>query len=282
MGVRSSLVGQRRRRRSPGSLPVAAVAGLVLLFAAPMSPATDTSVVSDVLGVLATPETTAGLDNPAGPAAVAHLRTRRSNPDLEALDFDPPWPPRPETLTGYIWPLRNARLTHPFGPSKWGSRIVDGQLFHDGLDLATSCGDRIRAAHAGTVLAAGRHYDEFVGWDGDLTAYTDRLDAKQLWSTLPIVVVIDDGNGYRSIYAHFGKVIVAPGDVVAAGDLIGYEGMTGRATGCHLHYGLFSPDETARFGLDPVAAEHMLLPSEMIARVDPLLVLPPPEDAGIH
>jgi len=132
------------------------------------------------------------------------------------------------------------------------------------------------------VLAAGRDYDEFLGWAGELAAYTDRLDAKHLWGTLPIVVVIDDGNGYRSIYAHFGKVVVAAGAVVAAGDLLGYEGMTGRATGCHLHYGLFSPEDTARFGLDPVAAEHMLLPAEMVARVDPLLVMPPLEEAGIH
>ena len=57
---------------------------------------------------------------------------------------------------------------------------------------------------------------------------------------------------------------------------VGYEGRTGRASGCHLHYGLFSPDETAVFGMEPVAAAHMLLPTEMIARVDPLPGGPPP------
>jgi murein DD-endopeptidase MepM/ murein hydrolase activator NlpD len=159
---------------------------------------------------------------------------------------------------------------------------VDGELFHDGIDLATFCGDRITAAHAGVVLAAGRRYDWFTGWLGDLSAYTARLDEKKLWSTLPIVVVIDDGNGYRSIYAHFGKIVAAAGDVVEAGDLLGYEGRTGRASGCHLHYSLFSPDETAVFGMEPVAAAHMLLPTEMIARVDPLRVMPPLEAAGIH
>ena len=191
-------------------------------------------------------------------------------------------PQPPETLTGYRWPIRNASLTLPFGPSPWGSRIVNGEPFHDGIDLATHCGDRLTAAHDGTVLAAGRRYDAEMGWVGDLTAYTDRLTEKNLWITLPNVVVIDDGNGYRSVYAHFRSVVVTPGDVVQAGDLLGYEGMTGRATGCHLHYGLFSPYEVGTFGIEPVAVEHILRPAEEIARSDPLLVLPPLDEAGIH
>ena len=67
--------------------------------------------------------------------------------------------------------------------------------------------------------------------------------------------MIDDGNGYRSIYAHFSKVRVKAGDVVKAGQLIGWEGDTGRASGCHLHYGLFSP-QTKRFGLHPDTAKR--------------------------
>ena len=106
------------------------------------------------------------------------------------------------------------------------------------------------------VLAASRKFDTQIGWIGDLTPYFHRLDRKKLWSTLPIVVVIDDGNGYRSIYAHFSKVVVKRGDTVKAGDFIGYEGMTGRASGCHVHYGLFSPLETATFGIDPVVDQE--------------------------
>jgi murein DD-endopeptidase MepM/ murein hydrolase activator NlpD len=152
---------------------------------------------------------------------------------------------------------------------------VDGKEFHDGVDLATFCGDRIVAAHDGVVVAAGRHYDSQMGWIGDLGPYFERLTAKSLWITLPIVVVIDDGNGYRSIYAHFSKIVVKRGDLVHAGQLLGNEGQTGRASGCHLHFGLFSPEETATFGIDPTVAEHMKLPVQEIARVDPLLVLPP-------
>lgn len=185
-----------------------------------------------------------------------------------------PTPAPVASLTGYVSPLPRGRLTLPFGPSPWGSRIVDGEPFHDGMDLATFCGDRVVAAHAGTVLAAGRKYDQHMGWLGDLQPYLDRLEAKSLWMTLPIVVVIDDGNGYRSIYAHFSKAVVKRGDVVEAGDLIGYEGQTGRASGCHLHYGLFSPLETATFKIDPDVVKRMKVPDLQVARVDPLLVLP--------
>jgi murein DD-endopeptidase MepM/ murein hydrolase activator NlpD len=179
------------------------------------------------------------------------------------------------SLTGYRWPLARARITLPFGPTPWGSRIVDGERFHDGVDLATRCGDRIVAAHDGTVLAAGRRYDDEIGWLGDLTAYYARLDAKRLWPTLPIVVIVDDGNGYRSVYAHFERIVVKVGQRVRAGALLGYEGRTGRASGCHLHYSLFSPYERSTFEIDPAVVKRMKVPGLEIARIDPLLVLPP-------
>jgi murein DD-endopeptidase MepM/ murein hydrolase activator NlpD len=208
----------------------------------------------------------------AGGVASDALAPERDRPDFRVLDA--PRPARPESLTGYVWPLPNGRLTLPFGPSPWGSRIVDGEKFHDGVDLATFCGDRVVAAHAGTVVAAGRRFDAWMGWRGDLGPYTTRLDEKQAWTTLPIALVIDDGNGYRSIYAHFRDVVVEVGDVVEAGQLIGYEGRTGRASGCHLHFGLFAPAETATFEIDDEVVSRMKVPTEQTARVDPLRVLP--------
>lgn len=183
-------------------------------------------------------------------------------------------PTEPSRLRDYRWPVAHPRITLPFGPWRTGSRIVDGRAFHDGVDMATFCGDRVVAAHDGVVLAAGRHYDSQMGWIGDLKPYFARLDAKSLWTTLPIVVVIDDGNGYRSLYAHFGKIVVERGDTVHAGQLLGYEGRTGHASGCHLHYGLFSPLETKAFAIDPAVSRHMKLPLWETARIDPLLVLP--------
>jgi murein DD-endopeptidase MepM/ murein hydrolase activator NlpD len=206
---------------------------------------------------------------PALPAPLAPASLHDAN---EALPGDAP---PVASLTGYRWPLPHGRITLPFGPTGWGQWIVEGQAVHDGVDLATFCGDRVVAAHDGTVLAAGRHFDDLLGWVGDLRPYYARLETKKLWSTLPIVVVIDDGNGYRSMYAHFGKIVVKPGATVRAGDLLGYEGRTGHASGCHLHYGLFSPFEHDTFALDPGIAGRMKLPGAEIARVDPLLLFPP-------
>jgi murein DD-endopeptidase MepM/ murein hydrolase activator NlpD len=211
------------------------------------------------------------------PAAAAVAPTTRPPVMPVPAPTATPAPPAPPltTLTGYRWPLPRGRLTLPFGATPWGSRVVEGKPFHDGVDLATFCGDRIVAAHGGTVLAAGRKVDRVMGWVGDLEPYIARLDKKHLWSTLPIIVVIDDGNGYRSIYAHFGKVVVKKGATVKAGQLLGYEGRTGRASGCHLHYGLFSPAEAATFAIDPKVVKRMKVPALEIARVDPMLVLGP-------
>ncbi len=259
-----------RRKRFLGPLGV----GLVVLI----------GIVTIVAGnSAAPPKTVAGgvagatdLVVPVGSAATALARPVATPVETPAPTAAPlASAPAPAGLTGYRWPLLHARLTLPFGPTPWGGWVVDGQKFHDGIDLATFCGDKIVAAHDGVVLAAGRHFDDHMGWIGDLSKYYARLDAKKLWVTLPIVVVIDDGNGYRSVYAHFGKIVVKKGQTVTAGTLLGFEGRTGRATGCHLHYGLFSPSETASFAMDPVGAAHMKLPPDEIARVDPLSVLPP-------
>ena len=141
--------------------------------------------------------------------------------------------------------------------------------------MATFCGDRVRAAHDGMVIAAGRQFDDVMGWIGDLEPYYRRLDRKHAWMTLPIMVVVDDGNGYRSMYAHFGKIVVRTGQTVKAGQLLGFEGMTGHASGCHVHYGLFAPWETRTFAIRADVVKRMKVPRYEIARIDPLRVLPP-------
>jgi murein DD-endopeptidase MepM/ murein hydrolase activator NlpD len=236
---------------------------------APASPGTPQPAAARVIGP------TPSAPEPTGAVAGAVQPPNVDVPhDTAAAAALPAVPADPSTLLDYRWPIAHPRITLPFGPWGAGSRIVDGEPFHDGVDLATFCGDRVVAAHDGVVLAAGRHYDSQMGWVGDLTPYFDRLDAKALWTTLPIMIVVDDGNGYRSLYAHFGKIVVRRGDEVHAGQLLGYEGRTGHASGCHLHYGLFSPDDPDRFAIDPAVAQHMKLPLWEIARIDPMLVLP--------
>lgn len=272
--------GRSRRRLLALATVIVVVAAVVA--AAQMAGSLDLPVVGAVAGAVGTPSSSGAVGDVAGgegldgPGLGSGLGLTPTAPD-DRRDFSrvralvaPPL----SRLSGYRWPLPHARVTLPFGPTPWGSRIVEGKQFHDGVDLATFCGDRIVAAHDGVVLTASRHYDKQMGWVGDLEPYLRRLDQKKLWATLPIVVVIDDGNGYRSIYAHFGKVTVKRGDRVKAGKLIGYEGMTGRASGCHLHYGLFSPLETRRFAIEAEVAKHMKLPRYEVARIDPLLVLP--------
>jgi murein DD-endopeptidase MepM/ murein hydrolase activator NlpD len=189
-----------------------------------------------------------------------------------------PTPTPPDKLTGYLWPLDDAngfKITLPFGPSPWGEFIVNGKLFHDGVDMATQCNDKVRAAHDGVVLTAGRDYVRYMGWQGDVSAFEKRFATASWKVTLPIIIVIDDGDGYRSIYAHEGRVVVRAGQKVTAGQIIGYEGQTGNASGCHLHFGMYSPLETATIGnLPKFMAKPYSLPATATARVDPLLVLP--------
>nr|WP_323373483.1 M23 family metallopeptidase [Plantactinospora alkalitolerans] len=106
---------------------------------------------------------------------------------------------------GWVDPMPGAETTSCFGP-RWGT-------MHAGIDLAMPENTPIRAAGTGTVVTAGWAY----------TGYG-------------ISVVIDHGNGYLTHYAHQNRTVVSVGDRVAAGDVIGYEGATGDATGPHLHF----------------------------------------------
>jgi murein DD-endopeptidase MepM/ murein hydrolase activator NlpD len=202
------------------------------------------------------------------------IETSRGRQDLDLRFRARPLASAVGELSGYVWPIPRGRITQPFGFSPFGTLLVGGRTFHDGLDIATFCGDHIKAAHDGVVLAAGRRSDPELGWLGPLDAYHRRLDKKQLWGGLAIIVVTDDGNGFRSVYAHLSRATVRPGQTIHAGQLIGYEGATGFASGCHLHYGLFSPFETATMELEPKIARKTHLPAYEIARIDPLLVLP--------
>ena len=190
------------------------------------------------------------------------------------LAGDGPAPPDPRRLTGYRWPLANGVISSPFGPSPFGALIVGGGRFHDGLDIASFCGDRVVASHDGRVLAAGRRFDAWIGWVGSIEPHERRMNKLGLLGELPITVIVDDGDGYRAIYAHFNAVTVKVGQYVRAGQQIGWEGATGFATGCHVHFGLFSPLEAKQFELRPDVHRRTKYPRFEIARIDPLLVLP--------
>ena len=209
-------------------------------------------------------------DGPQTPSAAPSPTETLPSPLLKDIQ---PQSAEPEDLTGYVWPARNALITSRFAPRDFGPfLVIDGEEIHDGLDLATHCGNKVRAAHDGTVLYAGRNFDPFLGYLGDAEAIYARLERLGRVRDQPIVVVIDDGNGYRSLYVHLQRADVEAGMVVRAGDVIGLEGATGFVTGCHLHYGIIRMDG----GWQDVVPrlEQFDYPMKVRERIDPLLVLP--------
>jgi murein DD-endopeptidase MepM/ murein hydrolase activator NlpD len=264
-----------RRLVARHRLPVVAAFGLALvalaalpLGLAPLAPPVGPLVQDRVVGAAAP----AASD--ADAAAIEDARAIRPAPPAIARVGERGSAPAVGGLRGYRWPLAKGRLTLPFKAIPGGEFLNGSARWHDGVDLASFCGDRVVAAHDGVVLAAGRRFDDWIGWLGDLGPYYARLDRIHFWPNLPIVLVTDDGNGYRSVYAHFSRVVVRVGETVSAGQLVGYEGRTGHASGCHVHYGLFSPLETARFGVRADIVRRLATPAFEIARVDPLAVLP--------
>jgi len=64
-------------------------------------------------------------------------------------------------------------------------------------------------------------------------------DDKDSYSGYGIMVLVDHGRGYKTVYAHLSKKLVKTGQKVKRGDKIGYMGSTGLAVGTHLHYEVF-------------------------------------------
>ena len=105
---------------------------------------------------------------------------------------------------------RPTRVTSPFG----GGRTFNGAVTsrHMGTDYAGAVGAPVRAANRGVV----RLVDAFT------------LGGKVLY--------VDHGEGLVTAYLHLSTQLVAVGDTVARGDMIGRVGATGRVTGPHLHF----------------------------------------------
>ena len=117
------------------------------------------------------------------------------------------------------WPATCSSVSSPFG-WRWG-------YLHDGTDIAgCGYGSNIFAAQAGTVEVSMKKTGYYAGGYGDNGEY----------------IVINHHNGYYSLYAHLcpGCRAVKPGDYVEKGQVIGGMGMTGAATGVHLHFAIWN------------------------------------------
>jgi len=112
----------------------------------------------------------------------------------------------------FDWPVPGI-ISGPFG----NQRILNGKPMepHFGVDIAAPAGTPIAAPAPARVALAGS--DFYL--EGGLT-------------------ILDHGHGVTTCYLHQSKQMVNIGDTVARGQVIGEVGMTGRATGPHLHWGL--------------------------------------------
>ena len=109
-----------------------------------------------------------------------------------------------------IWPTPGLYTITTYYEYRWGS-------FHYALDIsgASAYGKPIVAADNGTVIAAG--YSGSYGYR----------------------VLIDHGNGLRTLYAHCSKLLVSVGQKVNQGETIALVGSTGNSTGAHCHFEVY-------------------------------------------
>lgn len=111
-----------------------------------------------------------------------------------------------------LWPLPGYNtISGQFG---WRTHPITLQKsLHTGIDIPAPVWTKLLAAGKGTVI--------YSGWYSD--AYGN-------------AVIIDHGNGMSSMYPHQVEVAVEKGDVVKAGQVVGYVGSTGWSTGPHTHF----------------------------------------------
>jgi murein DD-endopeptidase MepM/ murein hydrolase activator NlpD len=112
----------------------------------------------------------------------------------------------------FVWPVQGGRITSPFGMRFHPVKKV--YTYHEGLDIANRAGSPILASDGG-VVAESREASGY-GW----------------------MLVIDHGNGFRTLYAHMypEDVKVRVGQKVSKGQVIALVGSNGWSTGPHLHF----------------------------------------------
>ena len=80
------------------------------------------------------------------------------------------------------------------------------------------------------------------GFYGSLDTFYAKIQRRHTMGLQPIVVVVDDGNGYRSMYVHLAKARSRSATTSSPARSSAYEGDTGNASGCHVHYELVRMD----------------------------------------
>jgi murein DD-endopeptidase MepM/ murein hydrolase activator NlpD len=103
---------------------------------------------------------------------------------------------------GFVWP---SPMHYVSGNDYWSGHLA--------IDVAAGIGTGISASDSGVVVFTG-------------------------WSTVGygIMIMIDHGNGYQTLYGHLSQTNVSCGQSVSQGQIIGLGGSTGNSTGPHLHF----------------------------------------------
>jgi murein DD-endopeptidase MepM/ murein hydrolase activator NlpD len=114
----------------------------------------------------------------------------------------------PDSVPG-LWPV-NGQLSSFFGVRR--DPFSSLGEFHPGVDIVVSQGTPVRATADGRVTLSG--------WHGGYG----------------LAIVVNHGNGLETLYGHLSKLGYLVGQEVRRGEVIGYSGSTGRATGPHVHY----------------------------------------------
>ncbi|MEK7509284.1 MAG: peptidoglycan DD-metalloendopeptidase family protein [Patescibacteria group bacterium] len=121
------------------------------------------------------------------------------------------------------WPLDAITITQQFGKTADSGRLyVSGT--HNGVDFRASIGTPVKAALSGIVQGTGN---------------TDAIRGCYSYGKW---VLIKHGNGLTTLYAHLSQINVVEGQNVATGQVIGFSGVTGYATGPHLHFTVYASD----------------------------------------
>lgn len=123
-------------------------------------------------------------------------------------------------------PLDNVRVTQYFGNTAFAAAGAYNGKGHNGLDFAAPIGTPLKAALSGTVLATGN------------------TDAVRGCYSFGKWVMLRHANGLNTMYAHLSQINVTDGQSVTTGQVIGYSGETGYATGPHLHFGVYVSSAT--------------------------------------
>lgn len=154
------------------------------------------------------------------------------------------------------WPLDGVFITQYFGRTVDAARLyVSGT--HNGIDLRAAVGTPVKAAAAGVVTAIGN------------------TDAQPGCYSYGKWVLINHNNGLSTLYAHLSLHKAIQGQTVAAGELIGYSGNTGYATGPHLHFTVYATQGVrVQQYVNSINCKNVTIPiADPKAYLDPLMYL---------